>query len=369
MISVNHQFLLVLDYIGISKNKLFKFYELFKSEQNLFDCFNDAPEKFYGVLTKEEFKNLKTAILSDFHLKLIAKLAKMKISCVFIDDIEYPEHLLNIPCPPVVLYYIGDLSLLSKPCVSIIGTRTPTRYGKDVTDIFAKSLASVGIVTISGLAYGLDGIVASSTIEVGGKTVAVLGGGLDKIYPSSHVDLARKVVKSGGLLLSEYLPGVKPQKHFFIERNRVIAGLSSGLIITEAGEASGTLSTAKFAIDYGRELFVVPGNITSEKSLGSNKLIAELPDSFTISPSEVIARLGYADKISVNTSRDKEYVNLSDDEKLILSLLGDYELSFDELCDMTKFPTKSLATLLTRMEISGLIKKLPGNFYCANKNI
>ena len=368
MFSENHQFVLMLDSVEVSKNKILKFYKDFCHEDNLFLLFENHSEIFKKYFSEKDIILIKNAILSKIWIKTAQKLQKQSIFCVFYDDDNYPQLLKNISNPPVVLYYIGDIKLFMEPCIAIVGSRTPTRYGKEVTEIFTRSLVRVGVVTVSGLAYGVDGLVASSTLDEKGKTIAVLAGGLDNIYPSSHAELARKIVKTGGLLVSEFLPGVKPQKHFFLERNRIIAGASIGMLITEAGEGSGTMSTARYAIDYGRELFVVPGNITSDKSAGSNKLISEIPDCFTISPAEIIDRLGIADRIKINDVNNK-IKNLDTDEIAVIDAIGDDEVHFDDLVEMTKFHPQNLATLLTRMEINGLIKKLSGNFYAVNKKI
>ncbi len=358
-------FILICEYLGIAKYKINKYLGSCAIGKTINETINVDENNTYNIFSEKEFKEIKSAVLNKIHSKIREKLAKMGIKYIFAHECAFPGILKNIDNIPLVLYYVGNLELLNEPCVSIIGTRTPTRYGKEVTEIFSRSLARFGIVTVSGLAYGLDGIVASSTMEEGGKTIAVLAGGLDKIYPANHTELARKIVKTGGLLISEYFPGVKPQKHFFVERNRLIAGLSRGLVITEAGESSGTLSTARFAIDSGRELFVVPGNITSEKSVGTNKLIAEIPDCFTISPAEVIQKLGLENQLKFKDSQVKD-VNLSNDEMAILKVLKNGDTHFDDLVEMAQLNPKNLATLLTRMEINGLIKKLPGNFYAVN---
>ena len=287
---------------------------------------------------------------------------------MFIDSEDYPERLREIDCPPVILYFVGDKSILHEECIAIVGTRTPSAYGREVTESFSKALVRAGLVTVSGLAFGLDGVAAISTLDAGGKTIAVLAGGLDKIYPANHTNLARRIVKRGGLLLSEYLPEVEPQKYFFLSRNRIVAGLSRGLLVAEAGKKSGTLSTVKFALDFGREVFVIPGNITSAMSEGTNALIAEIPHCFTISPSEVLLRLGIDSKNHGAKSSEKAQ-NLSDDEMKIIDILYIDEKHFDELVEITQFNPKTLATLLTRMEINGLIKKLSGNFYAAVKNL
>ena len=331
-----------------------------------FDC--EELVRDVSVFEKElvnEFGNaiylkLKNAISIKNIEKTISKLNKYGIYCVFYQDEDYPKLLKEIQNPPLVLYYKGDKSLFNKEAIAIVGTRRPTSYGREVTRLFSSKLSSSGLVTVSGLAYGLDMEVALSTLEAKGKTIAVLGGGLDKIYPEQNTDLARKIIDNGGLIVSLYPPEKRPTKYSFVERNAIISGLSLGTIIIEAGESSGTLNTANHTIEQGRELFVVPANITSISSVGSNKLIEELPETFTISPNRVLRVLGFVKNKEENKKIIKE---ISNQEKVVLEALFEKELDFDSLQLKTKIEPKSLIGLLTMMEINGLIKKLPGNFY------
>jgi len=318
-------------------------------------------EKFIKENLKDKtFILVKSAILSKIYEKSVLNIEKYKINCVFYYNSEYPESLKNIDSKPLVLYYKGDVKLLNKKCIAIVGTRKPTNYGREVTKHFAEVLSKAGLVTVSGLAYGLDMEVAENTLKVKGKTIAVLGGGLDKIYPSQNTFLAEKIVENGGLLISLYPPKKSPTKYSFVERNAIISGLSLGTIIIEAGENSGTLNTAKHTIEQGKELFVVPANIFSEASIGSNKLIEELPETFTISPERVLKVL----KIDCNINSKKDNKNnISDEMKVIVNLLYEGEKDFETLQEETKMNSKSLISLLTTMEINGLIKKLAGNFY------
>ena len=328
--------------------------------------FNDLVYSFDKY--EQEIKNsfgqaicfkLKNAISVENIEKSAQKCQKLEINCVSYLDLNYPKCLKQIDDMPLVLYYKGDLSLLNKPCVAIVGTRKPTAYGREVTKKFAGELAKLGVVVVSGLAYGLDMEAAVASLDAGGKTVAVLGGGLEKIYPAQNVNLAKRV-EENGLLISEYPPSQSPSKFSFVMRNRLISGLSLGTIIVEAGKSSGTLNTAKHTIEQGRELFVIPGNIFSSSCEGSNALIEELPETFTISPKSVIDRL----KIKVEKPEEKKKNHIiGEQEKLIVNLLYERDLDFDNLQELTKIDSKSLISLLTRMEISGLIKKLPGNFY------
>lgn len=270
---------------------------------------------------------------------------------------DYPEKLKNIAEPPLVLYVKGDKSLLSKKSISIVGTRKPTDYGKIVCEKFTKELSSAGLVTVSGLAYGIDTIVATSTLDAGGKTIAVLGGGLDSIYPSQNKALAEKVIENG-LLVSEYPPKSKPTKYSFVDRNRIVSALGLGTVIVEAGESSGTMITAREAIEQGRELFVVPGNIYSPQSVGTNNLIDEMPDTFTISPERIL------NKFNIKKSQKvKSQVQLSLIEIKVLDSLEKGELNFDELVEKTEISASVLSSTLIKLEMFGLIKKGSSNTY------
>ena len=232
-------------------------------------------------------------------------------------------------------------------------------YGREVTKLFSSALSKAGLVTVSGLAYGLDMEVALSTLDVKGKTIAVLGGGLNKIYPEQNTNLAQRILENDGLLISLMWPTLSPTKYSFLDRNRIISGLSLGTLIVEAGESSGTLNTANHTIDQGRELFVVPANILSSASLGSNKLIEEMPDTYTISPEHILKRL----HINFESQKLDKKASLGEMEKQIVNALYEQDLDIDMLKEKTNLDSKSLISLLTRMEINGLIKKLPGNIY------
>lgn len=360
MYTNNQQFLLLLDSMNFSKHIINKFCNNFSDRDDYINSIIDNKINALSVFSSKELEKIKTAILNKNHLKIIEKLNKMKIFCLFKDSQNYPKHYLNIDEMPHILYTIGDTSLLSTPMISIIGTRKPTRYGKEVVSIFVKGLSKSGIVLVSDLAYGIDGLVASETLDNKGKTIALLAGGFSSIYPTSHTNLAKQIVKNGGLLITQYKPETKPEKSYFIERNKMLAAISDGLLLIEAGENSATINTINNAINYGRDIFVVPGNITSDMSRGTNNLISEIPDSFTISPNEIIEKLGFEIKTENETYTS---IELSLEESIIIDALYGGELSFDELQEKTKLNVKTLATLLTTLEINGLIKKLPGNYY------
>ena len=293
----------------------------------------------------------------EFFDMYLEELKEKHVGIVTREDCEFPQKLLNIDEPPFYLFYKGDLSLLSKPSVSIIGTRSPSNYGRIVTEKFAENLARAGVVIISGLAYGVDGISHRKTLEVGGKTIAVLGSGFEKVYPAVHTNLAQEIAEKG-LLLSEYRPDVEPSRYSFPRRNRLVAGLSDGVLVTEAGAKSGTMITKDCALEYGITVYAVPGNITSEKSEGTNELISTMQAVCTLSPKDILKDLGI-DAVK----QKKKSIQLSIEESQILSLLANGENDIEFLSENVDFDIKKLNSLLTTLEIKSIIRRMPGGFY------
>ena len=339
----------------------------FSKSEKIFSEFDKIDSIFEPKLIKNAFfdfnggSELKEKLINidpiKFERELEESLFKYDIKVITYISKEYPEKLKNIDEPPLALYYRGDISLLGKKSIAIVGTRKPSDYGRLVCEKFTKELSSSGLVTVSGLAYGTDTIVAETTLNSGGKTIAVLAGGLDSIYPFQNKALSERIIKNG-LLVSEYMPRQKPTNYSFLERNRIVSALSLGTLIIEAGKRSGTMTTARFAIDQGRELFVVPGNITSPESEGTNNLIDELPDTFTINPDRILNKLGIQKKVE---PKSKTQVNL--DENLILNELSSGEKTFDELSEKLDIEPSKLSSLLIKMEMFGLIKKGNSNTY------
>lgn len=346
------------DYNGYSFLKLEKILKNFDEISELFDK-NKVKSAIFEKGTEEIKQKLLNADFDKFETEVSDELYKNDIRAITFISKEYPIKLKTIDEPPLVLYTKGDVSLLNKKTISIVGTRTPSDYGRIVCEKFTKELSTAGLVTVSGLAYGIDTIVAETTLGCGGKTIAVLGGGLDSIYPASNSNLAKRVSENG-LLVSEYRIGMKPTTYSFVNRNRIVSALGLGTVIIEAGKKSGTMTTAKFAIDQSRELFVVPGNIYSKQSEGTNKLIDEMPDTFTISPERILYRLGIEKKQVQQSFFETDDTS---DENVILKALSEKELSFDELCDKTNMKPSELSSELIRLEMFGLVKKGNGNIY------
>ena len=259
-------------------------------KQKLLEVYRN-PEKIY-YLTKQDLMkiegigenianniiNSKNDKLINYHLDYILK---NEINIIHIYEKDYPQLLKQIYDPPISLYIKGNKEILNNKNIGIVGCRECTDYGKKASKYFAYNLAKQNINIVSGLAKGVDSyahlgcLSTSLENESCGKTIAVVGNGLDMIYPQENVELAKQIIKSGGVIISEYPCGTKPDKMNFPARNRIISGMSSGIIVVEAKEKSGTLITVDFALEQGRDVFVVPGNINSINSVGTNDLIKQ----------------------------------------------------------------------------------------------
>lgn len=293
-------------------------------------------------------------------MSILFSFISMKVKKITQDETDYPDALRNIPTPPKELYFLGvSPSLwLARPRVAIVGSRGVTPYGRMVTEQFAGQLAERGITIVSGLALGVDAIAHTAAVEKGGMHIAILANGLDEIYPASNTDLARRLLENGGAILSEYPPGTPSLKQNFIARNRIVAGLADALLITEAAEQSGTLHTARFALEQGRDVLVVPGNITSPNSVGCNNLIKSGATPVT-SVEDVLFALG-ADNLLTTT-----YVHKGDnpDEQTILDLLYNGTSDAHQLLVKSNLALGIFTQTLTMLELSGKIHPLGNNHW------
>ncbi|MDD4110406.1 MAG: DNA-processing protein DprA [Clostridia bacterium] len=271
---------------------------------------------------------------------------------------SYPESLKNIETPPFTLFCKGDISLLNTDGIAVVGTRMPTSYGRIITEQFCKGLVQNDFTIISGLAAGVDTISHRTTLENKGKTIAVLGGGFDNLYPAMNAQLAQQIVEKG-LLISEYRPNFAPTVYTFPFRNRIIAAISKGVLITEAGDKSGSLHTKEFALEMGREVFAVPGNVTSAMSKGTNRLIRSAQGACVLNFEDIVCVF----REKVVTSLKSASLQVSLEEQMILKLLECEERDFEQLQAETKLPTNKLNSMLTMLQIKGIIKQIPGNTY------
>lgn len=313
------------------------------------------------VLTKERYDEM-VALADTTRVKnYITNLQDKDITILTKFDDDYPQKLKALPDAPFFLFCKGDLSLLSSPSIAVVGTRKPSSYGVSVTNKIVGDLAIAGITIISGLAYGLDSVAHRRTLEVGGKTIAVLGSGFNNIYPIDHLALSKEIAESG-LLISEYPPSKTATKYTFPQRNRIISGLSDGVLITEASFKSGTVHTKEFALEQGKNIYAVPGNIDSSLSQLTNNVIKSGQGMLVESADDIL--------VDFDLKKEKEekvYTkNFSVEEQIIINILADGAKEFDQIVKESGLNTNLVNSYLTTLEICGIINRLPGNMVSLN---
>lgn len=286
------------------------------------------------------------------------------IKWVTIFDEDYPKLLKEIYGPPIILYYKGSLECLGKKCIAVVGTRKMTGYGKAACEQFVKALIGFNLTIISGLARGIDATAHKTTVAEGGQTIAVLGGGLNEIYPPENKGLAQEIINGHGAILSEFPPNYPSVPGNFPARNRIISGLAQATLVVEAAEDSGSLITARLALEQGRDVFAIPGPITSSLSKGPINLIKDGAIPVT-EPGEILDEMGIFQEERVK-GKGVSLENLTEDEKKVLGVLQNESLHIDEIGRMLNFESSKISALLLKMEISGLVRSLGSGTYCAS---
>ncbi len=278
----------------------------------------------------------------------------MESKLTLLNESIFLQPLGMLAVAPTSLYVTGVLPSIRGPVVAIVGTRRPSSYGKEVTYQLAHALARMGVIIVSGLAFGIDVIAHKAALDAGGITIAVLANGLDTIYPASHKGLAQSILTNGGALISEYPPGVTARQHQFLARNRLVSGLSDGVVVTEAAERSGTLSTINHALDQNKEVFAVPGNITSLLSIGPNRFIAQ-------GAHPVLSVESILEVIAPHIIVSEPVLHLTPAEQQILSLIQQGIHDGDELQHDSTLSTGEFLQTLTILEIDGHIRSIGPN--------
>lgn len=297
---------------------------------------------------------------------------------LILDDGTYPSLLREIPDPPITLYVRGAWEIcFDAPCVALVGSRRCSTYGQNVASMLARDLATRGVTVVSGLARGIDAAAHRGALEAGGRTVAVLGTGVDDVYPRDHRRLADEILERGGALASQFPLGTPPVPENFPYRNRIISGLSLGVVVVEAAENSGSLITARLALEQGREVFAVPGNVTSRNSFGTNyliksagaKLVQQWQDVAQELPSDIAARLlppetkrrGQGETANVSAPVPTD---LSEEERAVFDLLStDDPVHIDALAGASKMTLPDLTGALFALEMRELVRQLPGKCF------
>lgn len=325
----------------------------------------------YGQLLQIEGvgENLSETITSfdvDKVIEQEKKLVKLnRVSIITFQDDIYPENLKKIYDPPPVLYMKGSILKSDNIAVAIVGTRTASRYGKLVTEKISSELAERGVTIISGMASGIDSIAHRSAIAARGRTIAVFGCGVNMTYPAENINLKEKIQENGAVF-SEFPMNTRPERTNFPMRNRIISGLSLGTIVIEAAEKSGALITSDFALEQGKDVFAVPGNINSPKSKGTNRLI-KMGAKLVENADDVIEEFPYEIKMLLQAKgkqKEKtEVPDLSDDEKKIYVLLSEEEIHIDTLIQESQLPSQKVSALLIQLELRDVVKQQSGKMF------
>jgi len=360
---------------GVGPRAAARLLERFGSAEGVFGALRSELERLR--LRPEAVESI---ALRDRHEAAAQELVRVRemegAEVLVLDDGAYPALLREIPDPPVTLYVRGRWAeCLEAPCVALVGSRRSSTYGQNVALMLARDLASRGVTIISGLARGIDAAAHRGALEASGRTVAVLGTGLDEVYPRDHRRLAAEILGRGGALVTQFPLGTPPVAENFPYRNRIISGLSLGVIVVEAAENSGSLITARLALEQGREVYAVPGNITSRNSFGTNylikgagaKLVQAWQDVVAEFPPEIAARILPPEPKKGSRRRDVGAplpADLSDGERAVIKLLStDEPAHIDALAESSGLAVQELSGVLLGLEMRDLIRQLPGKCF------
>lgn len=304
----------------------------------------------FGAKKAERIFEIKSKINQK---ELFSKIEKLKITVLEISEEAYPNELRNIPDPPPFLWVRGQLPYLLKT-IGIVGTRKITQYGKRNTERFTQELAQNQFTIISGLAMGIDSVAHSETIKNNGITIAVLGSGVDKIYPRCNENLAQKILTNKGCIVSEYPLGTRPLKHHFPARNRIISGLSKGVLVVEGGVKSGALITAKFALEQGREVFAIPSMIYQNCLSGTNQLIRKGEAKLIEKTEHILEEFQFKNQTQAND----EIPKFTQDENLILKEIKNGPTTIEDIIFKTPFSLSEISVHILNLQLKGVIHEV-----------
>jgi DNA processing protein len=313
-----------------------------------------------GLVRANNIKSFQDFPVAEEEIKFIEK---YKIQPLFITHKSYPQRLLHCYDAPTLLYYRGNANLNTSKIISVIGTRNNTDYGKQVTEKLLNDLKEQNVLIVSGLAFGIDAIAHKSALQNNMETVAVLAHGLHTIYPRQHKTLAKEILQYGGLL-TEFRNGVKPDRFNFPQRNRIVAGIADATIVIETAVKGGSIITAELANNYNRDVFALPGKTTDAKSAGCNYLIQNNKAVLFTDAKELMESLGWQAKKISKKQQAELFIELSDDEKIIINILKEKDVThIDEINIRSNLSSSSIAAAILNLELQNVIAGLPGKMY------
>lgn len=343
---------------GIGPKSFQKLLKNFASPKNAWENLDLKTAKELGIFEKRyvEFEKFRKEFDPDFYLD---KLKRAKVTFVSYEDPLYPASLKDLEAPPIGIFTKCNLDLLaSRNNIGVVGARKITSYGKSVTESIVSDLVRSNMVIVSGMALGVDATAHKTALENHGLTIAVLGCGVDCATPAENQDLYEKILDSRGLIISEYPLGMPPSKGSFPMRNRIIAALSLGVLITEAAEDSGSLITAEEALKLDRKVFAIPGPITSQMSRGSLKLLKQ--GAVLVSSGEDILDNFKFEILNSKKENKLQNLKLSKEEKMVIEILGSENLDLDSISKRTKIPIYKLLGIVTGLELRGILRNSNG---------
>ncbi len=355
----NHKALLLLNHIdGLGIRRKNRLLDRIKSPSKLMEAFGETKPEFIkicGLELAEKFENL---IKSDAIEKIIEDLYKAGVSVICKTDEDWPNQLNDIDEPPMLFYAKGNLKLFKTRCISVVGTRSPSRYGINITRDFVAEFSNAGLTVVSGFARGIDSAAHKMAVELEKPTIAILANGVDVCYPAENRSLGQRILETGGLLISEYELKSSPTTYNFPERNRIISGISESLFVPEMTIKSGSMLTVNHALEQGKNIYVAPSNLNSLSGEGTNALIKSMQGCMVTSPTDILEDM----HISFKTTPKATY-QLSIMEQLIMDELKKGETHLEQLIAVTQLSINDINGVLLDMEMNDLIEKTAGNYY------
>ncbi|MCC7429643.1 DNA-protecting protein DprA [bacterium] len=350
---------------SIGPTRIRKLIDKFSFPENVFKASVSEISQINGIdeATAQKILSFDSEKLLENQLKTLEK-TQAKVVHFWSD--EFPVLLKEIPSAPAILFVFGELPQVKNIPIAIVGTRSPTVYGKFATEKIVGELIEKNCTIVSGFARGIDSVAHNFTLEKKGKTVAVLGSGLDVIYPSENLRIVEKIIENGGAIVSEFFFGTKPDSRNFPVRNRIVSGMSLGVVVIEAGMKSGAKITADIALEQGKEVFAVPGPINSPKSSGTNQLI-QFGAKLITKAEDIVSELEfYFNTKQKEQKQTSVFIQLLPEEELLVSSLSPNGSHIDFIAEQTKIPVFKCLTIALALELKGIIKQFPGKIFAKN---
>lgn len=354
---------------GIGATKIKKILSFFPNKESLENSSYLEISKIEGISENlaKRIKNNFSDCLDEAKLDIEKEakiLEKINAKAITLLDQNYPRALKNIFDPPPVIYFLGEIKESDLLSLAIVGTRNPTNYGKTQTEIFARELSQAGLTIISGLALGVDSIAHKIALQNNSRTIAVTGCGIDIIYPKENKDLYYQIIENGAAI-TEQPPGTKPEAANFPKRNRIISALSKAVLIIETGIDGGAMHTANYAIEHQKKLFALPGPVNSTKSGGPNLLIQKNLAKLVLKPGDILKEFKLPDKKNSDASEENmRFFALNIFEQKICEALQKEPLHIDQIAEVTKMQISDCLSSLLSLEFKGVVKQLPGKYFC-----